>query len=134
MSTGSGAILLDTHVVLWALSEPHRLGAYRDVVEDPATTRLLSAVVTWEVAIKVGLGRLDVPQPVRAWAQRAVDDLAASPLPVTVEHTLGVVDLPPLHRDPFNRLLVAQAQVLGVPLLTADAVLAHYDAEVLLVS
>lgn len=132
MSGGPG-VLLDTHVVLWALSEPHRLGAHRQVVEDPSTSRLLSAVVTWEVAIKAGLGRLDVPRPLRAWAQRALDDLAAEPLPVTVEHTLGVADLPALHRDPFDRLLVAQAQMLGVPLLTADAALAGYDIEVLLI-
>ena len=126
-------ILLDTHAVLWALGAPERLGAQRSLVEAPSTTRLLSAVVTWEVAIKVALGRLQLPGSVRTWAARALSDLAAEPLAIELEHAAAVAELPHHHRDPFDRLLVAQAQQLMIPVLTADEQLARYDVEVLLI-
>lgn len=127
-------ILLDTHAVLWAIGEPGRLGRYRDLVMEPTTTRLLSAVVTWEMAIKTRLGRLPLTMPFEAWIRRAIVTLMAQPVPVHWEQTLAVATLPLHHRDPFDRLLVAQAQHLGVPLLTADEQLARYDIEVLLVT
>jgi PIN domain nuclease of toxin-antitoxin system len=92
--------------------------------------RMVSAAVVWEVAIKSGLGRLDLGMPVREWAVRATGDLAAERLPVTDVHAAAVADLPSYHNDPFDRLLVAQAQALGIPLLTADDQLAAYDVEV----
>lgn len=126
-------VLLDTHVVLWALAAPERLRSRRELVADPATRRLLSAVVTWEVAIKSGLGRLDLPTSPRAWAARAVEDLRLEPVPITPADTLAVADLPLHHRDPFDRLLVAQARERSIPLLTADPALRAYDVDVLLV-
>src|SRR5690625_4877794 len=98
-------VLLDTHVVLWALQDPRRLGEHRTLLEDPSTIRLLSAVVIWEVAIKSRLGRLDLPLPVAEWAPRAATDLAAERLSITDVHAAAVTDLPMHHRDPFDRLL-----------------------------
>lgn len=127
-------VLLDTHVVLWALQDPDRLGAQRELVEDPAVTRALSAVVVWEVAIKSRLGRLDLPVAVRDWVDRAAADLVAERVPITDVQAATVAELPLHHRDPFDRLLVAQAQVLDVPLVTADPVLEAYDIAVILVA
>ncbi|CAN5468008.1 type II toxin-antitoxin system VapC family toxin [soil metagenome] len=124
-------ILLDTHVVLWALTDPARLGRRRELVADPDATRMLSAVVVWEVAIKVGLGRLHLGASVGDWAWRARRDLQAESVAISEAHVAGVADLPHHHRDPFGRLLVAQARHLGVPIVTADRLLSAYDVEVL---
>lgn len=126
-------VLLDTQVVLWALSDPARLGSQRDLVADRTVTRLLSAVVVWEVAIKVGLGRLQLGMGVPEWAARAARALVAEPVPVTAEHAAFVAGLPRHHRDPFDRMLVAQAHALEVPLISADRALAAYGIELLLV-
>lgn len=128
-----GRVLLDTHVVLWAVQDPSRLGSRRSLVEDPVVVRMLSAAVVWEVAIKVGLGRLDLRMPVTTWASRVATDLVAEGLPITSEHAAAVAHLPQHHRDPFDRLLVAQAATLGVSLVTADPVLAEYDIDVILI-
>ncbi len=124
-------VLLDTHVVLWALTDPDRLGNRRGLVADPEVTRLLSAAVVWEVAIKVGVGRLELGVDVDTWVRRAGTDLRAQPVPVTAEHAAGVAGLPHHHRDPFDRILVAQAQAMAVPVVSADAALEAYDIEVL---
>lgn len=123
-------VLLDTHIVLWALHEPDRLRELRRTVEDPETTRLLSAAVVWEVAIKVGLGRLDIGMPVTDWAPAVASDLAAVRVPITDMDVAETAALEHHHRDPFDRLLVAQARRRQVPLLTADATLQAYDVEI----
>ena len=123
-------VLLDTHVVLWAMREPARLGSQRELLEDASVARMLSAVVVWEVAIKVGLGRLQLPVAVDDWAWSAASDLAAERVPITDLHAAAVADLPLHHRDPFDRLLVAQARLLDVPIATADAALRAYDVEI----
>lgn len=126
-------VLLDTHVVLWATTDPHRLGRHRDLVADPGVTRLLSAAVVCEVAIKFGLGRLDLgPGVVVAdWLAQVRADLVMEDVPIVVEHAAAVADLPHHHRDPFDRLLVAQARSLSVPLLSADPAMRAYDVEIL---
>lgn len=123
------AVLLDTHVVLWALADPDRLGRARPVVEDGGVTRYLSAASVWEVAIKTGLDRLQLPLPLREWARRAAADLVAERLPITDAHAAEVADLPMHHRDPFDRILVAQARSLAVPIVTADPAIALYDID-----
>ena len=123
------AVLLDTHVVLWALQDPHHLGSARAIVEDAAVTRYLSAACVWEVAIKTALNRLELPIPVSAWARQAAADLAAERLPITDVHAAAVADLPLHHHDPFDRILVAQALSLGVPIVTADAAIARYSVK-----
>lgn len=123
-------LLLDTHIVLWAVTDPGRLGRLRPLLADPSNQRLVSAAVVWEVAVKSGLGRLDLGRPIRGWAGRVATDLAADRVPVTCEHAEVVADLPIHHRDPFDRLLMAQAQVLDAVLVTADPILDRYDVTV----
>lgn len=118
-------LLLDTHVLLWAASRPERLGPARELIAT-AEERLLSAASVWELAIKAGLGKIDLGADAAAWTQRAARELQLSALPVTWAHAAAVSALPSVHRDPFDRLLVAQAQVEGLVLLTADNLLADY--------
>lgn len=126
-------LLLDTHVFLWLNTEPERLGDHLTLVENPRHDRLVSAASSWEIAIKSSIGRLELPEPVARWMPARLADIGATPVPVEHAHALAVADLPPHHRDPFDRLLVAQARMLGVPLLTADQQIARYDVDILLV-
>ena len=125
-------VLLDTHVVVWATHQSVRLGTARQLVLD-ADQRLLSAVCVWELAIKQGLGKLTVGSDVRTWTRRVARELVLDHLPVTAEHAAAVEHLPDVHRDPFDRLLVAQAVAEGAVLLTADERLAAYGDVVRLV-
>lgn len=125
-------VLLDTHVVVWAATTPERLGAGRQLVAD-ADQRLLSAVCVWELAIKQGLGKLSVGSDVRTWTRRTVRELALDHLAVMSEHAAAVEHLPYVHRDPFDRLLVAQAIAEGAVLLTAEERLLGYGDAVRLV-
>lgn len=124
-------VLLDTHAFLWANAEPDRLGRQRPLVEDDRTELLLSAASSWEIAIKVGLGRLALPDPPARYVPDRIRTLGLTPVPVEHAHALAVASLPPVHRDPFDRVLVAQAMLLSVPLLTADPVFEGYRVEVL---
>jgi PIN domain nuclease of toxin-antitoxin system len=126
-------VLLDTHVFLWLQTEPERLGDRLALVEDSRTTLLVSAASSWEIAIKHGLGRLPLPEPPERYVPTRMHAIGAQPLPIEHTHALAVASLPPLHRDPFDRLLVAQAGVAGVAILTADPAVARYPAETLLV-
>lgn len=127
-------LLLDTHVFLWLHTEPERVGEHLSVVEDRRTELLLSAVSSWEIAIKHALGRLPLPEPPDRYVPERIRAIGAVALPIEHSHALAVSSLPPVHRDPFDRLLIAQAGSLGVPILTADPVLAKYPAETLLVT
>ncbi|HUF31843.1 MAG TPA: type II toxin-antitoxin system VapC family toxin [Acidimicrobiales bacterium] len=124
-------LLLDTHAFLWAAARPERLGQQEALVADPSTTRLLSAASSWEIAIKHALGKLVLPEAAAAYVPEVMRRLLVEGLPVEHAHALAVADLPEHHRDPFDRLLVAQAQQLGVPILSADPAFAAYDVEVL---
>jgi PIN domain nuclease of toxin-antitoxin system len=125
-------ILVDTQVWLWMLAAPERLAPEaRALVADGATEVLLSAASAWEIAIKVGLGKLTLPGPPEDTVPALMVRSAVTPLPVTHRHALRVATLPPHHRDPFDRLLVAQAQLEDLPLLTADPQLHAYDVRVL---
>lgn len=124
-------MLLDTHVLLWAHAEPARLGAARELLADTANDLLLSAASAWEIAIKVGLGRLELPEPVDTWVPSRVAAIGALAVPVDVDHATRVAALPPVHRDPFDRLLVAQAMALGATLVSTDPVFMRYDVRLL---
>jgi PIN domain nuclease of toxin-antitoxin system len=115
-------VLLDTHLVLWALADPERLpGAARRLID--VAEVYVSAASIWEISIKTSLGKLSAdPREVLA----ALDPAGFLPLPISAEHAARVADLPPVHRDPFDRLLVAQARVEPMRLLTMDTVLAGY--------
>lgn len=124
-------VLLDTHVFLWLHSEPERLGDQLGLLEDPATVRLVSAVVGWEIAIKHSLGRLVLPAPPQQWMPARIERGSMTTLPVEMSHALGVAELPAHHRDPFDRLLISQARHLGVAVLSADPIFGSYDVELL---
>lgn len=123
-------ILVDTQCWLWMTSRPERFSATtRARLEDPATTLLLSAASAWEMAIKHALGKLRLPSPPADYIASRLRETRTTCLPVSCAHAGRVADLPHHHRDPFDRLLVAQAQVERVRLLTADAIFARYDVE-----
>jgi len=126
-------LLLDTHVFLWLLTEPERLGSSRREVEDPRHELLVSAASSWEIAIKYALGRLALPEPPAAYVPGRIRKIGATAVAVEHTHALAVATLPPLHRDPFDRLIVAQADALGATVLTADPQVARYDVSTVLV-
>ena len=116
-------LLLDTHVFLWWCADDARLGPVeRDAIRDPANDVYLSAVSVWEIVIKQALGRLRVPELPSAVAAR----LGMQPLPITVEHAEATAALPPIHRDPFDRMLVAQARVESLTLVSSDPAVRSY--------
>jgi PIN domain nuclease of toxin-antitoxin system len=119
-------LLLDTHLLLWAASEPERLSSKaRTLLLDPSNQLLFSAASLWEISIKNGLERADFKvDPRRLWRMLLVNGYRE--LPVSSEHTIAVNELPPLHKDPFDRILVAQARVEGLLLLTVDKAVAKY--------
>ena len=119
-------LLLDTRLLLWAAGEPQRLTAKtRALLLAPANQLIFSSASLWEISIKNGLERPDFNvDPRRLWRMLLVNGYRE--LPVTSEHAVAVNDLPPLHKDPFDRILVAQARVKGLTLLTADKAVAKY--------
>lgn len=123
--------LLDTHVWLWMLSAPERLGTgARSIVEDPRQRLLLSAASSWEIAVKYGTGRLSLPEPPERYVPKQMHRSGVEGLAVEHSHALRVAALAPHHRDPFDRLLLAQSQVESLPIITADPAFAAYDVEV----
>lgn len=126
-------LLLDTHLLLWAAGMADRLPpAARTLIEAPEHELVFSAASLWEVAIKSGLGRDDFQVNAHV-LRRGLLDNGYTELPITSAHAVAVSSLPPLHRDPFDRLLVAQALTEGITLLTADALVAQYPGPVRLV-
>ena len=119
-------LLLDTHLLLWAAAEPQRLSAKaRALLLDSANQLVFSSASVWEIGIKSGLERMDFKvDPRRLWRMLLISGYRE--LPVSSEHAVAVLDLPPLHKDPFDRILVAQARVEGLTLMTADKVVAKY--------
>ncbi len=123
-------LLLDTQLLLWAAAQPERLSARaRRQLNNPENELLFSAVSLWEITIKSGLGRDDFRVEPRV-LRRGLLDNGYVELPITSEHAVNVDALPPSHKDPFDRLLLAQALVEGITLLTADEQLARYRGPV----
>jgi PIN domain nuclease of toxin-antitoxin system len=123
-------LLLDTHLLLWAAGQPERLSDKAlALIESPENELFFSAVSLWEVAIKRGLGRADLHVDARL-LRRGLLDNGYSELPIGSEHIVAIDTLPPIHKDPFDRILVAQAQVEGITLLTADPLVARYPGAV----
>lgn len=123
-------LLLDTRVLLWAAADSPKLGhTARALIGETSNTLIFSAASLWEVAIKSTLGRPDFKVDARL-LRRGLLDNGYEELPITSQHAASVADLPAIHRDPFDRLLLAQARLEGVLLLTADATLAEYGAGV----
>ena len=114
-------ILLDTHTLFWSVEEPAKLSiSAAAVLQDPANDLLLSAATVWELAIKVGQRKIGLSMPYRRWMETTIADLGLDVLPITVEYAERCSVLPPHHKDPFDRLMIAQALVDGVPIVGVD--------------
>lgn len=123
-------LLLDTHLLLWTAGEPERLSPNaRALIEDAGNELFFSAASLWEIAIKLGLGRADFEVDPRV-LRRGLMDNGYCELPMTSAHAVTIPTLPPLHKDPFDRMLVAQAMVEGITLLTADKLVAQYPGPI----
>jgi len=124
-------LLLDTHVLLWAAGQTGKLSRKtRTLLGDPDNALAFSAASLWEICIKQSLGRADFQVDARQ-LRRGLLDNGYSELAVTGAHALALDDLPPLHQDPFDRMLLAQARVEGITLLTADAQVLRYSGPVM---
>ena len=122
--------LLDTQILLWAAGQPDRLSAAaRTLLNNPRNELLFSAASLWEIAIKKTLGRPDFVVEPRL-LRRGLLDNGYAELPVTSQHAVSIDGLPPLHKDPFDRLLLAQALTEGITLVTGDERVARYPAPV----
>jgi PIN domain nuclease of toxin-antitoxin system len=126
-------LLLDTHVFLWLNAAPERLGAALTEIEDSRNRLVVSAVTSWEIAIKHARGRLPLPDPPERYVPDLIRRIGAEALAIEHAHALGVASLPLLHRDPFDRLLVAQADSIEATLVTTDQRIAEYPIRTLTV-
>jgi PIN domain nuclease of toxin-antitoxin system len=125
-------LLLDTHVWLWLALDPGRVSEdVRTRIASVDTVVHVSVVTLWEVVIKIGLGKLSLPEPAETFWQRQTRDSGIAALAIRSEHVLDLAALPHIHRDPFDRLLVAQARVEGFTLVTVDARVRAYPVATL---
>lgn len=125
-------ILLDSNVFLWSGSTPRRISTRaRAALADPNNELLLSSVSPWEAGIKIARGRLALPSALPHFTQSVVSDLNLVELPVSIAHALKSAELPLIHGDPFDRILVAQALVEGVPIVSSDQRLSEYGVAVI---
>lgn len=122
-------ILLDTHPFLYAIQEPERLSPIvRDLLEDVKIPRWVSVVSLWEIAVKIQIGKLDLPRNA-GFYQKHIRALRALVLPVDVRHSMGLMELPLHHKDPFDRLLISQAREENMTLMTRDGAFGEYDVK-----
>jgi PIN domain nuclease of toxin-antitoxin system len=127
-------LLLDTHIWLWWVLEPGKISQKaHDVIADKQNQILFSAAGVWEIAIKYRLGKLKLPMPPSAYVPTRLAAQRFELLPINAAHAAEVASLPDHHRDPFDRLLIAQAQIEGLTLLTADRAIKPYAVNKILV-
>jgi PIN domain nuclease of toxin-antitoxin system len=120
-------LLLDTHTLFWSVDDTSKVSALAmAAMLDPTNDRLLSASTIWELAIKTGLGKITLSMPYRLWMETAITDLKLTILPVTVAYAERQASLPPLHNDPFDRLIIAQALVDGISVISVDVAFDPY--------
>jgi len=122
--------LLDTHIWLWLLESPTKIAQPVRTVVEAADELILSVASVWEIAIKVKLGKLVVRRGLEAARQEMLTAIGARELPITSPHALAAAELPAHHRDPFDRILVAQAIAEGLVLVTADEAIRQYSAPI----
>ena len=123
-------LLLDTHLLLWAAGDPGQLSSKaQDLLSDPATELMFSTASIWEIVIKNALGRDDFSVDPRQLRDGLIQN-DYSELEIRSEHALAVGSLPPIHKDPFDRILIAQAQVENITLLTTDDMVARYSGPI----
>lgn len=120
-------ILLDSHSLIWAVDNPSKLGPQADAaLQDAANEIFVSAATIWELAIKTGLGKLTLSMPYRQWMEKAIVDLCAALLPMTVRYADLQSTLPRIHGDPFDRMLVAQSQAEQIALVSNEILFDQY--------
>jgi PIN domain nuclease of toxin-antitoxin system len=125
-------VLLDTHTFLWWIADDPQLSTTaRQVIENADNTLYLSAASGWEIAIKARLGKLRLPGDVPGYVSEQITINAVQVLPIEMSHALQVYTLPDHHRDPFDRILVAQSQVEQLPILTIDPLIAQYSVTII---
>lgn len=125
-------LLLDTHTLIWWLEGNRKLGRRaRGAIEAAGAVVWISAASAWEIAIKVALGRLDLSEPPDVCLPREMQRSRFQPLAVSLDHALAVRALPAHHADPFDRMLIAQAEAEGLTLVTADTVFERYGVQTL---
>lgn len=123
-------VLLDTHCLLWAVAEPDRLGSNAAALLKSRDTQLyLSVASSWEIAIKAKIGKIPLPQTPDRYIADVLDYLKIVPLEIKNQHVVQTYFLPMHHQDPFDRLLIAQAQVEKLVLMTADRQFRAYEVE-----
>ena len=124
--------LLDTQCWLWWISEPAKLNKMAvNYIRDKSNQVLFSSASSWEIAIKYGLGKLKLSEPPLQFIPKRLARDRITAIPIEHIHALQVSILPPHHRDPFDRLLIAQAQIDGIPIITANEKIHAYDVEVI---
>ena len=122
--------LLDTHALLWWLTDSNRLSARaRSVIADGSTELFWSAASSWEIAIKTRLGRLTLPEPPRTLIPKVIREQSLHPIDISHAHALSVAELPDHHRDPFDRLLIVQAKQEKLAIVSADEMFTRYELE-----
>jgi PIN domain nuclease of toxin-antitoxin system len=120
-------LLVDSQAVIWAVDDPTQLSPTATAaLQDPANDLLVSAATIWEIAIKVGLNKLSLSGSYRDWMNQAIAALGLTILPVTVDYAAAQATLHPHHKDPFDRLMVAQALTERIPIVSADAIFDQY--------
>jgi PIN domain nuclease of toxin-antitoxin system len=125
-------LLLDTHAFLWAVSDPDRLGSEaREAIADRTNDVFVSAAAAWEIAIKQRGGKLALPMDAATFVPAAMTSLGAAQLDISFQHALATESLPEHHRDPFDRIMIAQAQVENMTFVTRDAFSLRYPVRTL---
>ena len=125
-------LLLDTHVLLWAIDRPEQLDeAAREEIRSARNRVVVSAASAWEIAVKHQSGRLRLPDPPLTYVPRRMVDSGCKPLSIEHAHALRAGQLPRHHRDPFDRVMIAQSQILDLPVVTRDPAFSLYDVDLL---
>ena len=123
-------VLLDTHAFLWWVGEPQRLSRRaRELFDDDSSELVWSAVGTWEIALKLSKGKLRLPHTLERFLEPRLARAGIEALPIRSEHALALLELPGHHWDPFDRMLIAQARVEGMAILTADKQFSKYEVD-----
>jgi len=123
-------LLLDSHTLIWAVENPAKLSPLAAAaILDPNNERWLSAASIWEIAIKAGQGKLSLSLPYGKWMENAIGDLVLVVLPITIEYANAQSQLPYYHRDPFDRMLIAQSQLENLVMISQDALLDSYGIQ-----
>ena len=125
-------VLIDTHVFLWSIASPKKLSSRaRSVIESGNNQVFLSVASLWEIVIKVQVGKLSLPDHAERYLRRRIAETDIEVLPITAEHTLKLFSIPDHHRDPFDRILVAQSLEEQIAIVTADTAVTRYSVQVI---